>query len=204
MLARVLAMAPCLSVSVTNRSSIQTAERIGRFFGMGAFFDLSYMCFKKILVTPKIGVLPSGTLLQTLDLENFATAYRLSKLSSRLVDAQGGVINWTVVGQLSWQYIRAPTLDRCSLYITASWAKWSSSSVYITIPSSGWVSDSWYSCRTQPCTVGHPSSKLLSSSCIYQCVALFAAVLQTIGWLGSRVVSVLHSGTEGPGFKSQS
>jgi len=24
------------------------------------------------------------------------------------------------------------------------------------------------------------------------------------GWLGSRVVSVLHSGAEGPGFKSQS
>ena len=27
--------------------------------------------------------------------------------------------------------------------------------------------------------------------------------LQTSGWLGSRVVSVLHSGAVGPGFKSQ-
>jgi len=27
---------------------------------------------------------------------------------------------------------------------------------------------------------------------------------QSTGWLGSRVVSVLHSGAEGPGFKTQS
>jgi len=32
---------------------------------------------------------------------------------------------------------------------------------------------------------------------------LFNTVFTT-GWLGSRVVSVLDSGTEGPGFKSQS
>jgi len=37
------------------------------------------------------------------------------QLSWRKVDAQS-VINWTVVGQLSWQYLRAPTLDRCSFY----------------------------------------------------------------------------------------
>jgi len=28
-------------------------------------------------------------------------------------------------------------------------------------------------------------------------------ILQDLGWLGSRVVSVLDSGAEGPGFKSQ-
>jgi len=33
---------------------------------------------------------------------------------------------------------------------------------------------------------------------IFYCVGFFA------GWLGSRVVSVLDSGAEGPGFKSQS
>ena len=32
----------------------------------------------------------------------------------------------------------------------------------------------------------------------------FNAVSATRGWLGSRVVSVLDSGAEGPGFKSQS
>jgi len=48
MLARVLVMALCLSVcvglsvSATSRSSVETAERIGLVFGMGAFFDLSY------------------------------------------------------------------------------------------------------------------------------------------------------------------
>jgi len=32
----------------------------------------------------------------------------------------------------------------------------------------------------------------------------FIHLLYTVGWLGSRVVSVLDSGAEGPGFKSQS
>ena len=33
---------------------------------------------------------------------------------------------------------------------------------------------------------------------------LLAVINRRLGWLGSRVVSVLDSGTEGPGFKSQS
>ena len=32
---------------------------------------------------------------------------------------------------------------------------------------------------------------------------LLQAIQQQVGWLGSRVVSVLDSGAEGPGFKSQ-
>ena len=55
------------------------------------------------------------------------------------MDAQS-VINWAVVGQLSWQYFRAPTLDHCSL------SRWSSSSVYSTNLSRGSISDSWYTC----------------------------------------------------------
>jgi len=35
------------------------------------------------------------------------------------------------------------------------------------------------------------------------CVTLYHVMLVT-GWLGSRVVSVLDSGAEGPGFQSQS
>ena len=45
------------------------------------------------------------------------------QLSSRKVDTQS-MINWTVVCQLSLQYLRAPTLDRCSLSL------WSSGYVY--------------------------------------------------------------------------
>ena len=48
------------------------------------------------------------------------------------------VINWAVVNRLSWQYLRSPALDRCSLL------QWSSSSVYTTISSRRFVSDSWY------------------------------------------------------------
>jgi len=40
MLARVIAMALCLSV--TSRSFIETAKRIALVFGVGASFDLSY------------------------------------------------------------------------------------------------------------------------------------------------------------------
>ena len=42
MLARVLATALCLSVSVTSWCSVETVERIELVFGMGASFDLSY------------------------------------------------------------------------------------------------------------------------------------------------------------------
>ena len=38
----------------------------------------------------------------------------------------------------------------------------------------------------------------------HQISELYCTVLMTIVWLGSRVVSVLDSGAEGPGFKSQS
>ena len=71
------------------------------------------MCCKEIQVTLNVRVLPSGTLLQALGLENFATAYRSSKraigLSSRMVDAES-VINWTIVGQLTAKfYYTGPT-----------------------------------------------------------------------------------------------
>ena len=52
------------------------------------------------------------------------------------MDAQS-VIDGTVVCRLSWQYLRAPTLDCCSL------SHRSSSSVYSTIPSRGSTNDSW-------------------------------------------------------------
>ena len=54
-------------------------------------------------------------------LGNFATNFAIFEacyqLSSRKMAAQS-VINWTVVGQPSWQYLRAPTLGR---------SQWSSS-----------------------------------------------------------------------------
>jgi len=69
-----------------------------------------------------------------------STVERCYQLSSAKADAQS-VINWTVVGQLSWQYLRAPTFIHCSL------SQWSSSSVYSTILSRGTISDSWYLLR---------------------------------------------------------
>jgi len=47
MLARELAMALCLSVSVTSRCSIETGERIGLVFGAGASFHMSLHCVKR-------------------------------------------------------------------------------------------------------------------------------------------------------------
>ena len=70
----------CVCLSQVG-SSIETAQRIWLVFDTGASFDLSYTVFKEIQVSTTIGVLPSGTLLQTLDLESFATAYRSSNSS---------------------------------------------------------------------------------------------------------------------------
>ena len=99
------------------------------------------LCFKETQISAKQGhfllklfFLNSGLRKFRHGISIVETCYQLS--SSKL-DAQS-VINWTVVGQLSWQYLRAPTLDRSSL------SQWSSSSVYSTIPSRGSISDSWY------------------------------------------------------------
>jgi len=128
MLARYyLYMAMCSSVrlSVTSRCSIETNGRIELVFSVGSFFHLSCTLLTGNSGTFKIRVLPSGTLSQTSD--NFVPNFGLRKfcfdisivekchrLSSRKVDAQS-VTNWAVVGQLSWQYLRAPTLDHCCL-----------------------------------------------------------------------------------------
>ena len=90
----------------------------------------------------------SETLSQTPDLDNFATAYRSLKRVINLapqMDADG-VINWTIVG-LSWQYLRAPTLD-------GSLSQWSSSCVYSTFPSREFISESWYFHRTDSVETG--------------------------------------------------
>ena len=114
MLARVLAMALCLSVCVC-RFSIETST-----------YPTLY--YKEIQVRLK----------RCTSLCNFAPNSGLRKfrhgisiveacyqLGLRQVDAQS-VINWDVVGQLTGQYLRAPTLDHCSL------SHRSSSSVYTT------------------------------------------------------------------------
>jgi len=88
------------------------------------------LCYKDIHVASKISVLP---LLQTLDLKfrhGISIVEACYPLSSRKVDAHS-VINWAVVGQLSRQYLRAPTLDHCSL------SHRSSGAVYSTILSRG-------------------------------------------------------------------
>ena len=95
--------------------------------------------FKEIQVSTKIRVLTSGILSKTPDLENFSLAYRSSRCVIDLVEKGGRsyVINWTVIGQLSRQYLRAPTVDRCSLSRdrqALSTARWSRGS----------ISDSWY------------------------------------------------------------
>jgi len=81
MLARVLVMALCLSVclSVTSRCSIETVKRIGLFLAWELPSIYPTLSCKEIQISSKIEVLLSGTLLQTLDLEIFATAYRSSK-----------------------------------------------------------------------------------------------------------------------------
>ena len=105
MLARV-AMAVCLSVCLSQVCVLsKRLNEPGCFWVWNLPSIYRTLCYKEIQVPSKIKVLPPGTLVQTLNLETFATAYRSSKrvvyqLSSRKADAQS-VINWTVVGKLS-------------------------------------------------------------------------------------------------------
>ena len=66
----------CLSVRLsvlTSRYCIETTGRIEPVFGIEAFFTYPALCYNEIRVSPKIRVLSSGTLPQTLDLKKFAT-----------------------------------------------------------------------------------------------------------------------------------
>ena len=70
------AIALCLSV--VSECCTKMAKWIELTYGMKTLFDLSYTVFKEIWITPKIRIFPSGTLSQTLDLENFAATSLLS------------------------------------------------------------------------------------------------------------------------------
>ena len=97
-------MALCLSVclSVTSRCSAKTDERIWLVLAweVPSTYPTLWHKPKEIQIPSKIRILPSGTLLQTLDLEQFRHSMSIVEaryqLSSRKVDA-----NWTFVGQLS-------------------------------------------------------------------------------------------------------
>jgi len=75
-LARVLAVGLCLCVCVCHTPVLcQNGCMDGAVFGL----DLSYtLCFKEIRVSAEIMVFPCGTLSQTLNSENLATARRPS------------------------------------------------------------------------------------------------------------------------------
>ena len=68
-----LCLSVCLSVCVCV-----CLNQPSWFLAWELHSTLPTLCFKEIQVSPKIRVLPSGTLPQTLDLENFAMAYRSS------------------------------------------------------------------------------------------------------------------------------
>jgi len=108
----------CVCLSVTSRSCIEMAEWIELVLGTGASFHLSYTVLKG-----NSGIFRNkGT-----SLWNFVPNSGLRKfcfgisivemcywLCSMKMDAHS-MINWTVVGQLSWQCLRALALDSCSL-----------------------------------------------------------------------------------------
>ena len=79
MLARLPAMALCLCLSQVGVLSKRLNES-GWFLVWELLSAYLTLCCKEIQVSSKIRALPSGSLLQTLDLEHFATAYQSSTL----------------------------------------------------------------------------------------------------------------------------
>ena len=71
-----LSVRPSVRLSFTSRYCIETVRRTELVYGTGP-----KLCYKEIRISPKIRVLPCGTLPQTLDLENFATISRSTKLA---------------------------------------------------------------------------------------------------------------------------
>ena len=102
-----------VSVCHKSKCSIETAEQVELVFGMGVSFHSSYTVLKEIWVSPKMRVLPSGTLTLTPDLKILLQYINrrnvLSSHGSRKLDPQS-VENWTVFDQPSWQYLWAQTL----------------------------------------------------------------------------------------------
>ena len=80
-------------------------------FWHGGFFWPVLHCYKEIWVTPKIRVLPSGTLSHTLDLENFATASRwLLGVVSKAVDVLACDKSYYVVSHM---FLSCGEIDHC-------------------------------------------------------------------------------------------
>ena len=76
----------CLSVCLSHQVGVLSKRLNESDWFLARELPSTYptLCCKEIQVSPKIRALPSGTLLQTLDLENFAMAYRSSKRAINL------------------------------------------------------------------------------------------------------------------------
>ena len=105
----------CLSYVRLSQAGIvsKRLNELACFFGMrGSFLWPVLNCTSKNKGTSLWNFAPNSGLRKfRYDRLIVKTCYQPG---SRKVDAQS-VINWTVVGQLSWQYLQAPTLDHCSL-----------------------------------------------------------------------------------------
>ena len=71
-----LTVRPSVCPSVTSRYSIETTGRIELVVETGVPLTYATACYKESRVSPKITVLPFGTLLQTLDSEKFVAESR--------------------------------------------------------------------------------------------------------------------------------
>ena len=107
MLAQVLTMV--LRLSVTSRCSIETAEWSRLVFGTGASYDILHCGTFKNKGTSLWNFAPNSGLHKKF-IHSILIVEACYQHSSRKMDAQS-VINWAVVGQLSWQYLRAPMLE---------------------------------------------------------------------------------------------
>jgi len=71
---RRMSICPSVCLSVTSRHCIETSGQIELVLKCRLPPNYPRLCYKEIWVPPNTRALPSGTLSQTLDLENFSTA----------------------------------------------------------------------------------------------------------------------------------
>ena len=89
----------CVCVCRQSRRYIETAGRIELVFGMEASFVCLTSCCRDIRIYPKMIVLPSRMVSQSLNIKNFATARVLGLANSTQVDSECGKLATVVVGR---------------------------------------------------------------------------------------------------------
>jgi len=129
-------------VCLCNHVLIETTEQVELIFGIHVFLDPCYTVFKKTSLSPKIRVLSSGILFQTLDFRKIC--HGTPTVSECDINSDGGRCGV----DSTWGDSRHGKCGLQSTMIAGCWLHTASSATvdWREAPSRGSIGVSWYSC----------------------------------------------------------